>query len=85
MKWSVPSIRRQSAATVVGVVQFGTDLLCVGVVELVEDGECVLPRCAGGVVVAGGVVGFGEVGECVGFEVAFPGFAEQVECSSTTS
>src|SRR5262249_61204831 len=47
--------------------EFGADLVGVGVVEVVEDGEGLLPGVVGGVVVAGGVVGVAEVGVGVGF------------------
>src|SRR5262249_40667940 len=46
---------------------FARTVLGVGVVEVGEDVQGVLPSIAGGVGVAGGVVGIAEPGEKVGF------------------
>jgi hypothetical protein len=46
---------------------FGPNLIGIGVVKLVEDGQSVLPRHAGGVGVVGGVVGVAEVSAGGGF------------------
>jgi hypothetical protein len=43
--------------------EFGADVVGVGVVEVGEDGQGMLPGVAAGVEVAGGVVGVAEVGE----------------------
>ena len=59
--------RRQPVAYVVGI----------GVVQLVEDRQCLLPCDAGGVAVAGGLMGVAEPGERVTFVVAFTEFADQ--------
>jgi hypothetical protein len=59
--------------------EFGTDLVGIGVVEVVEDGEGLLPDVVGGVVVADGVVGVAEVCEGVGFVVAVTKVADQGE------
>src|SRR5215813_3935414 len=59
--------------------EFGADLLGVGVVELVEDGQGLLPGVAGGLGVAGGVVGVAEVGEEFGFVVAVAEAPDQVK------
>src|SRR5262249_14538994 len=49
--------------------ELDAELLGVGVVEVVEDGEGQLPGVAGSVVVACGVVGVADVGEGAGFFV----------------
>jgi hypothetical protein len=51
-----------------GVTERGdllADLVCVGMGELVEDGQGVVPRVAGGGRVADGEVGVTEAVECV--------------------
>ena len=50
--------------------EFGADGVGVGVVEVGEDGQGLLPGIAGGLRVAGGVVGVAEVGEGGGLVVA---------------
>jgi len=52
------------------VVQFRPDGRGVGVVQVVEDGQGLLPVVAGGLVVPVGLVGFAEVDEGLGAEVA---------------
>jgi len=52
------------------VAELDADLVGVGVAELVEDGQGVMPGGAGGVEVTGGVLGISEVGEGGGFVVA---------------
>src|SRR2546421_4903531 len=59
--------------------EFGADLGGVGVVHFVEDGQGLLPGVAGGLRVAGGVVGVAEVGEGVGLVVAVAGVPDQSE------
>src|SRR5262249_19641594 len=59
--------------------EFGAELVGVGVVEVVKNGEGLVPSFACGVVVAGGVVGVAEVGEDVGFCVAVAKVAVQGE------
>src|SRR5258708_1358170 len=51
----------------------GADVFGVGVVEVVEDGQCLLPGVAGSVGVVSGVGGVAEMGEGVGFLVAVGG------------
>jgi hypothetical protein len=55
-------------------------LVGVGVVELVEDGQGLLPSAAGGVGMVGGVVGIADTGEDLGFEVAVAELPVQSEC-----
>jgi hypothetical protein len=57
--------------------EFGADLLGVGVVEVVEDGQCVLPGGAGRVRVAGGLAGVAEAGEGSGFAVPLADLLEE--------
>jgi hypothetical protein len=59
--------------------EFAADLVGVGVVDVVEDGQGLLPGLAGGVVVAGAVVGVAEVAEDGGFAVAVAEVAVQGE------
>src|SRR5439155_10510145 len=70
---------RGSGRWLVEVVEFGADGVGVGVVELVEDGQGLLPRSTGGGGVAGSMVGVTEVGESVGFLVAVAEVPKQVE------
>jgi hypothetical protein len=63
-------LRLCSRALRVGVVKFGADGVGVGVVELVKDGQGLLPGVVGGPGVAGGVVGVAEVAQGGGFAVA---------------
>ena len=51
----------------------------VGMVEVVEDGQGLLPGLAGGPGVAAGVVGVAEVGEGVSFVVAVAEVPDQSE------
>jgi hypothetical protein len=51
-------------------VELGAHGVSVGVVDVGEDGQGLLPGGAGRLVVAGGVVRVAEVGERVGFEGA---------------
>jgi hypothetical protein len=60
-------------------VELDADLVGVGVVELLEDGQGLLPRGAGWVRVAGGVVGVTDVGEHLGFGAAIAEFPTEVE------
>jgi hypothetical protein len=55
---------------VIQFAEFRADMLGVGVVEVDQDGQCKLPGVAGGVEVAGDVVGLAEVGEKGGLVVA---------------
>src|SRR5262249_50636735 len=57
--------------------EFGADLVGVGVLEFVEDGQGLLPGTAGGVGISGIVVGVAEVGEGGGFVVAVAKIPEQ--------
>lgn len=50
----------------------GAEAFDVGMVELVENCHGLLPGFAGGVEVAGGVVGVAKVGERFGLEIAIP-------------
>jgi hypothetical protein len=59
--------------------EFGTDLVGVGVVEVVEDGQGLLPGLVVGVGVAAGVVGVAEVDEGGGFVVPVAEVAEQAD------
>src|SRR5215470_15760424 len=60
--------------------EFGAELVGVGVVEVVEDGEGLVPGVVGGVVVAGGAVGVADADEGGGFVVAVAEVAAQGEC-----
>lgn len=51
-------------------MEFDTDGLGVGVVDLVENGQGLPPDVARRLAVAGGVVGVAELGQGVGFVVA---------------
>lgn len=64
----------------VEVVEFGADLVGVGVVQLGEDGECVLPGLAGSVALTGGVVGVAQVRQRLGLEIAVAEIPAQREC-----
>src|SRR5947209_8775548 len=59
----------RAALRAVGVVEFGADCLGVGVAEVGEDGQGLLVGIAGGMGVAGGVVGVAETGQGGGFVV----------------
>ena len=48
--------------------------------QVIDDGQGLVPGVPGGVVIAGGLVGVAELVEGVGFFVAAPALAEQVEC-----
>ena len=52
------------------MVEFRADGVGVGVVDVGENGQGLLPGIPGRSVVAGGVVGIAEAGEAVGFVVA---------------
>jgi hypothetical protein len=54
------------------------DLFGVGVVEVVEDGQRLLPGVAGGLRVSGGVVGVAEVGQDGGLVVAAAEFLDRM-------
>jgi hypothetical protein len=61
------------------LVEFGAQVLGVGLIELGEDGQGLLVGVAAGVGVAGGLVRVAEVGQSVGFVVAVADIPEQVE------
>jgi hypothetical protein len=63
----------------VRLLEFGAELVGVGVVELVEDDQGVLPGLVCGLGIAGGVVRVAEPGECVGFAVEVAEIPVQLE------
>lgn len=60
-------------------MEFGGDLVGVGVAEVVEDIHRALPGLAAGTGIAGGTVGVAEVGERDGFEIAVTESSVQLE------
>ena len=72
------------AASILGeglvkLVKFRPDVVGVGVFEVGEDGQGLLPRMAGGGGVAGGVVGVAEAAEDFGFVVAVAEVSEHLD------
>lgn len=57
-------------------LEFGANAVGVGVVEFVEDFDCLAPGRSGGFEVGLSVMVVAETGERVGFEVAFAYFSK---------
>jgi hypothetical protein len=66
LRWLTPSRWLIGMGGGVEGSELGADLVGVGVVEVVEDGQGLLPGVASGLGVAGGVVGVAKAGEGFG-------------------
>jgi oligopeptide/dipeptide ABC transporter ATP-binding protein len=73
------SPRPLALAGVAHAVQFGAELLCIGLAQVIEDDQGVAPGGAGGGVIADGLVCVADVGEGLGLDVAAAGLPEQIE------
>ena len=71
----MPRLTRLSAQRgVAELPELGADLVGVGVLQVLEDGERLLPGLPGLRQLAGGVAGVAEVGEGLRFAAAVAGF-----------
>lgn len=71
--------RRAGAARAGLPGEFGADLIGVGVAQVVEDVQGLLPGSPGVLLVTGRITGVAEVGEDLGFVEAVPEFPEKEE------
>jgi hypothetical protein len=74
-----PALARALRARLVKVLEFGAEGVGVGVVQVVEDGQGLLPCLTGCFGRAGRVVGVAEVGEGHGFPIPAAEVAVQVD------